>query len=387
MDLKFVNSLVQKIPKGFSGSDISLRSKDINRVVATSYSIPDKNNIPAIYVFNYSDGGIAFISADDRHEPLLSVQDEGSLHLGDTIPGGLDLWLLATVENIEILRDNLYDNTDKAHKLWWHFIDDVGINSTLVPDSVTIILGLPCNGCVTPCASQFYTTGPFLSTTWGQGCSYNELCPNLKCTDVCPTNQNAYTGCVATAMAQIIRYWAPPSPNYSVCNTAGYLNVSYDYTSMPTAQGNIEVQRLMRDIGKNVCMDYGCKGSGATSSSARLSMEVNYQFPYATLEDFNGYATQISSDMDNTRPVLVGGCMTIKLNWPFKVYGDCHMWVLDGQRVRTYSDCSGYMQYHMNWGWNGQKNGWYIFTNWTVPGYNYNFQYAKDIIHNIYPNS
>ena len=150
MDLKFVNSLVQKIPKGFSGSDISLRSKDINRAVSTSYSIPDKNNIPAIYVFNYSDGGIAFISADDRHEPLLSVQDEGSLHLGDTIPGGLDQWLLATVENIEILRDNLYDNTDKAHKLWWHFIDDVGINSTLVPDSVTIILGLPCNGCVTP---------------------------------------------------------------------------------------------------------------------------------------------------------------------------------------------------------------------------------------------
>ena len=51
MDLKFVNSLVQKIPKGFSESDISLRSKDINRAVSTSYSIPDKNNIPAIDKF------------------------------------------------------------------------------------------------------------------------------------------------------------------------------------------------------------------------------------------------------------------------------------------------------------------------------------------------
>ncbi|MEI9934863.1 MAG: C10 family peptidase [Ferruginibacter sp.] len=54
--------------------------------------------------------------------------------------------------------------------------------------------------------------------TWGQDCSYNNLCPNSNCSDCSP---EAVTGCVATAMAQVIRYWHPTN------------SFNYNYTSMP----------------------------------------------------------------------------------------------------------------------------------------------------------
>jgi len=46
-----------------------------------------------------------------------------------------------------------------------------------------------------------------MGTTGG---GYNDMCPNLGCNPI-GYNHNAPTGCVATAMAQVIRYWAAPT--------------------------------------------------------------------------------------------------------------------------------------------------------------------------------
>ena len=381
--MDFVKSLVQKVPKGFYSDKLTSRSKDVNRPIANSYAIEDKNDIPAIYVFNYSDGGFALISADDRHEPLLTIQDTGSLNVNDTIPGGMNQWLLTTVEHIEILRDNLYDNTTKAHKLWWHFINEVGAQSAIIPDSIPTILGAPCVGCVTPaCTQSEYSYGPLISTTWGQLCEYNDSCPDLDCGSC----DKAPTGCVATAMAQLIRYWQ--CKNITIINCLQYYrsNATYNYIAMPNDHGNNHIQSLMKETGMNVCMDYGCDGSGTSSSIAFDALKYRYGFTNASLENYGGFVSQFSSDLGNGRPILMTGCSIRKKKWFYVTYDVCHMWICDGMRGKYYSDCTDWHQLHMNWGWDGEKNGWYLYNDWYIPGYNLNFKYANEIIKNLYLN-
>ena len=54
----------------------------------------------------------------------------------------------------------------------------------------------------------YYTRGPLLGTRWGQGCGYNSYCPYNPESPYC---FRCPTGCVATAMAQVMRYWQYPT--------------------------------------------------------------------------------------------------------------------------------------------------------------------------------
>ena len=113
------------------------------------------------------------------------------------------------------------------------------------------------------------SVGPLLTTTWDQGQYYNALCPE----DANGPDGHALTGCVATAMAQIINYWGYPvhgrgSHSYQH-NTYGTLSVNYDsaiydYAHMPSAltatstpQQVNAVAQLMRDCGVAANMGYG----------------------------------------------------------------------------------------------------------------------------------
>ncbi len=82
-------------------------------------------------------------------------------------------------------------------------------------------------------------------------------------------NTRPVTGCVATAMAQVIHFWHPNN------------SLEYDYASMPTTFGNSEVQRLMRDAGNTVNMDYHCVndgGSGAYDTDVQWALKSNFGF-------------------------------------------------------------------------------------------------------------
>ena len=388
MNSEIVKLLAEKIPKGYNPvAQLSLRTKDINRAIANSYSIKDKNDVPALYVYNYSDGGFAIISADHRHEPILTVQDEGSLAVNAQIPGGMNQWLLTTVQNIELLRANLHDNTARAHELRWDFINDVGATSAVISGGIISSIGTPCIGCPSPspgCLQSAYNYGPFLTTTWGQRCTYNNLCPDLACVDLCLAPPRALTGCVATAMAQVIRYWSAPALTKTICIPSPLTPTTYNYASMPDNSGNNEVQRLMRDAGTNVCKDYGCTSSGAQSSDAGFAIKNFYGFGNATYEVYSGFSAQVSPDLTQGHPVIMDGCEIRKEHWFYTSYERYHMWVVDGMRGDWTTDCSYVGQYHMNWSWDGQVNGWYTFNDWLTTN-NFNFQYARNVIRNIEP--
>jgi hypothetical protein len=196
-----------------------------------------------------------------------------------------------------------------------------------------------------------YANGQILTTTqWHQRAPYNNDCPYLGCTD--PTNGRAVVGCVATAGAQIMRYWYWPP--YGVGSP---YNDAYDWVNMPDnattgspAAQQAAVAELSHEIGVAVSMDYGCGesgGSGANTYDMEGVFENHYRYSTACVRydrpDYTaaGWFALISTDLNRNRPIQ------------YRIPG--HSVVCDGWRIS-----GGQNQYHINYGWSGGSNtAWY----------------------------
>lgn len=272
---------------------------------------------------------------------------------------------------------------------WGDLIDDLNITSGTLPIGFDCCENCPnwpdcqfdpigCGdatvNCGAPCGDDVNTiVGPLMTTEWGQRCTFNEQAEDKGCTNnACNSNTRALTGCVATAMAQLIRYHAPNSSH------------SYNYNSMPNTAGNTEVQRLMRDAGESVDMNYGCTVSGANSNKVPNALKDDFAFASADRSNYGaGDHQTIVSNLDNGRPVYLDGCRS-KGGVFGLVKSNCHAWICDGY-FRTRNNCHSYLRLYMNWGWQfGSQNGWFAFNNWNIPANNRNYQYANDFIYNIH---
>lgn len=141
---------------------------------------------------------------------------------------GLGYWIEATENGIRNIRKQNLKQSAKMKALWGN---QQGLKNAP-----------PDNGC----HPYYYTKGPLLQTTWGQGCGYNSLLQDCSTPYYC---YHAVTGCVATAMAQVMKYHTYPA--------------SYNWSGMPDTYGTTATATLMRDIGlpSAVNMNYGCSGS------------------------------------------------------------------------------------------------------------------------------
>ena len=238
-----------------------------------------------------------------------------------------------------------------------------------------------------PCGHKtYFLEGPLLDTEWSQGCVYNELCPEepilpnpvppLPAGPLCgglPCGHH-YTGCVATAMAQVINYFEYPL----VYNYSSLLPIYYSFSF--GASGANEVAQLMIDAAESVDMDWKCSGSSANTADVNNALEKD--FGYSHGGDFSDYTSSapVKQNIEADKPVIFGGCreeITFIFNWR---YLGCHAWVCDGYRGWE-NECYSYLYYNMNWGWNGAFNGW--FGSWSPGGSNY--QYNKRVLLNITP--
>ncbi len=372
----------------FSDGNVNI----VGREVLNYHTLPDKMGVPALYVITYkNDLGYLVISADWRHEPICAVTKRGT-YPDIEAPSMLIEWFEATIENIEFIRYKELDNVSRGIMEWNRLIEEFDLQARIIPFGSDCCEECPnwpdCQydavGCgdetvhcddEDPCGS--YTTtivGPLMSTEWGQRCTYNEQVEDKNCSGVCWSNTRAFTGCVATAMSQIVRYWEVSTSH------------SYNYSTMPDGSGNSEVQRLMKDTGESVDMDYGCDASGAKSSKVPGALKNDFDFSSATRNSYGSGSYQtVVSNIASNKPVYLDGCRSKKtfLGITYK-YTNCHAWVCDGY-WRTRNNCYSYLKLYMNWGWNGSHNGWFAFNNWTIPANGRNYQYARDYIHNIQP--
>jgi len=299
------------------------------------------NQVETFYTFRFTGGGFVIVAADDASIPILGYSFTDDMPAEVTNPN-TRYWLDNYSQEIyRIITRNL-DNRETL-KEWDAVRHGMQEKSTL-------------------------DVNPLLTTMWDQGCYYNAMCP----ADAGACG-HTWTGCVATTMAQIMKYHNfPPQgvgshsyvhPTYGL-QSADFGNTTYSWSSMPNQvfSANTAVATLMYHAGVSVDMQYGTGGSGAFSYNVpdalmnyfnyRPGAVLQYKNSFSNVEDFKNL---IRADLDQDLPVYYSG-----------VDGnEGHAWVCDGYRM---SDG----KFHFNWGWSGSSNGWYAIGALNPGGYSFN---------------
>lgn len=311
------------------------------------------------YVFNKAgDNGYVIVSGDDQTEPILGYTDKGTFDY-EQLPPALKALLSDYTTQIATLRRQ----------------------APVIRDAV------PTH----PKVAQL------MKSTWSQGYPYNLSCPQYF------SLGQSVTGCVATAMAQILYYHRDMSvsettaamPAYDTWTshaTYGRLHVEgipegspIDWENMKDNYGSAtEKQRkavadLMHYCGVAVKMDYTNSSSGAQSYDAYQAF-AKY-FGYGSSVRYVSY-TSVTSDTEWDKIIYA----EIAAGRPVYVSGSNaeagHAFVADGY--------DGNLKYHINWGWGGTSDGYYLLTSLTpgkqgIGGSNDGYTAYREIIVGIEP--
>ncbi|HUX54654.1 MAG TPA: C10 family peptidase [Williamwhitmania sp.] len=311
---------------------------------------------PEFYVFTFQGGGFVIVAADDAVTPILGYSTT-SIFDKDNVPINAQDWLNSYKGQISDIVAKRIDNTQTLNE--WNKIRNGQFSAT--------------RGAV----------APLITTTWDQGCYYNQLCPSdPSATTIC---KHAYTGCVATTMAQIMKYWNYPnqgngSHTYTDLTygslSADFGSTTFNWANMPNyiADTNIDVATLMYECGVSVDMAYGADGSGAFSGDVPAAL-INYfsYSPTAEIKSLGSFTTDnwilmIKNELDAQRPVYYAGDNGT----------EGHAFVCDGY--------DSYNNFHFNWGWSGYANGYYPIGALN-PTTSYKFNYNNEVIVRIKPSS
>lgn len=300
------------------------------------------------YVFNNGESdGFVIVSGDDRTEQVLGYSLDGHIDDGN-IPENLKWVLEGYGRQISHLQEDSGDSIAQRR---------MSAPKALVSRPVynSILLKTP---------------------NWDQ--SANSMTPKID-------GEHCVTGCVATAMAEIMAYHRWPQTTTEIpaydwegetlealpATTFNWEEINWDYCS------GTELAKLMRYCGQGCEMGYGLYSSEALSENAFLALKNYFRYSSTSLvyAQRASYTSQEWEDMlyhelALGRPVYMAGCSMYSL--------DAHAFVVDGY--------DGNHRFHLNLGWGGGSNGYYLLD---VYDHGYDAQYTTDseVIMGIAPNS
>ena len=272
--------------------------------------------LPVYYVFNATDdAGFVVVSADDRTAPILGYATSGRFDAA-TLPPHVEEWMETYAQQIAAL--DAYVTTSQQ------------VSDTRAPIS------------------------PLLTTLWNQDSPYNDQCP-LQGTS------RTYTGCTATALAQVMKYHEWPAeattsiPAYTTATAQIYvpelpatvfrwneMAADYHYTDYATA-----VAELMRYCGQALQSDFTASSTSAylvdvpQVLSSYFGYDPNMEFLYQANYPVSEWEAIIYAELLAGRPVLHAGTSL----------GGGHAFVCDGY--------DGNGMFHFNWGWGGMYDGYF----------------------------
>lgn len=285
---------------------------------------------PNLYIFT-TQNSFVIMAADNCVEPILGYSLENPFHAND-MPANLRWWLDGYDERIEEINNSHEQIPAEIRQEWADVINGKFPSKSDNPSKAVT---------------------PILSTAWNQDPPFNNLCP-----------ENTVTGCVATAMAQVMKKWNYPdtgigSHSYSynsVTHSANFGTTTYDWANMidSYANGYNEAQAnavatLMRHCGVSVEMKYRPGDeSGSTISRACSALQTyfNYCGTYLEKRNFQNDSTwlkRLKDDLDQDMPILYAGSHENSTGG--------HAFVCDGY--------DAYNKLHFNWGWGPNQEGYY----------------------------
>lgn len=324
------------------------RRIDVKRARAKS-DTEDKFTSP-YYVFNgEGNQGFVIISGDDRAKKILGYSDTGNFDF-DNLSPQLAAMLDQYAEQIASLPESA-----AADPSW----------SAPPRDAST-------------------EEGKLLETAnWGQGYPYNAQCPVIDGVQ-CPT------GCVATAMAIVMKYHNWPECGRKThtywngytgqMHSTDFSNFHPQWEAMLPAYKEGEyseenaqaVAELMLHAGMATNMQYSAteSGTGVLGVMTALRRFFNYtaKMDEVVIEQYGNdeWETRVREDIDNDCPVFYYGEGT-----------GAHAFVIDGYAANTL--------FHVNWGWNGSANGYFTLDNLSPEGWGWDFSNNPGMVAGIHP--
>ena len=300
-------------------------------VKSSTRRAPNNTTVSAYYIFNAEDGGFVIIAGDDRAPNILGYSEKGNLDI-EKAPCNVK-WLLdyyhQTISSLsESQERRVYSSSDTKANI-----------------------------------------SPMLETQWGQEAPYNRLCPIIE-------GQRCVAGCSATALAQVLYYnrW----PQGMTSSVPAYTTKTHKISmpELPPTQfdwNNMSenaLSRLTQYCGQAILMDYGPNDSGAlpTDYAPALINVFGYNSDVciearANYSD-NEWNDLIYKELNEGRVVVYSG---YTFEWG-------HSFVIDGYE-------SG--KYHINWGWDGNFDGYFTLNYLNPNGISFNL--AQTAIINIMP--
>lgn len=300
-----------------------------------------QGQVCGLYVFNLGEqGGFIIVSNDDRTLPILGFSENGTLDM-ENMSDEQRAWLQGYADEIVWLQQQNYGEAP----------------SDTFPQIPFGTLRQTRGG-----SHAKETIEPLVTTSWNQRSPYNDLCPEYA------PGKKAVTGCVATAMAQVMNYHKWPvaetisipgyRDGYGVdhlpleATTFDWGNMLDSYNGSETAEQNTAVAELMLYCGFSVEMNYGpSSGSYIIKVAPALKNYFDYNST-ATYISRSSYSNDkwediIYHELASKRPVLYGGQST----------GGGHAFVCDGYRHEYATD-----YFHINWGWGGKSDEYYVLS-------------------------
>lgn len=325
--------------------DINTAQSAAQKFVTARFALERQNAAPqlvyiglydAFYVFNVGNNGFVIVAADNAYRPIIGYSDESAFDAAN-IPPALEYHLGGIAESI-------------------HRLGNEAVATPLVAAEWNSVLShgrlISRNG--------GRGTGYFCQTKWNQDYPYNCLCPE----DPAGSGGHTYVGCLATAMSQLMRFWAYPAQgNGSHCYyhedygqiCADFGNTIYDWDNMPnTLNSNssdaekLATGTLCFHCGVTIDMGYGPDGSGGASAPIPGVMHDYFNYSEANVQrsrndyETKTWKTMVREQFDMGWPMYYGGCED----------DGCHAFVCDG-----YDDND---MFHFNLGWGGSSDGWYL---------------------------
>lgn len=313
-----------------------LQQHSITSEVNLAYPSGDLSNklqAPLLYIFNAGNGeGFVIISGDDNASPILGYATAGAYN-EETLPPNFRKWLDGYKRELDYIIHHEIQATPSISREWAELMA----------------------GSWTSPSNKKGSVSPLIDTKWNQSPYVNNACPS-----------RSVTGCVATMMAQIMKFWEYPATGTGFHSynendygtlSANFGSTTYEWSSMPNTvtRSNSAVATLMYHCGVSVDMDYSPSSSGAYVISDRSPVTHCSEYAFETYfgydkglkgverDDYssNSWIQLVKGELDASRPIAYAGFGN----------GGGHAFVCDGYDNNDF--------FHFNWGWGGSYDGYF----------------------------
>ncbi len=287
--------------------------------------ILDRENNPAMYLFNADNGGFLLMSASYLEQPILAYSNENNFELSD-MPMGLANWIhLGTIKIAQLNEKGIYYSKNVLGS-WSALGETNSVSDLFLEDSDGSTQTIHTTIEVLEENIRVVTQAPLITDSsgrkvaWGQGKEYNAL---MSGTSYC--NNLALVGCIPVAMAQVMYYHKKPS-NIDF-NSMPYrlLDINNSNDLSQTSHGAIKLKNFLKNVSFLVIdpVISNCSVSNASGTTAINVFKNNYNYAndimYKNYDGVDAY-TEI---VENKRPIIVRGARrnyekyVIKISGPF----------------------------------------------------------------------